>query len=86
MKINLTLNTGHTFIGKSFGRKLSEDEYGERKYWCYMKGVDQFQSTVCEDIVKDTKKCKDCFNIRYPTGDKHDWFKSYDVCKIKIEA
>ena len=78
--------TNDCFGGTCSLDQYTEDDYGERKYWCYLKGVDPFQSTVCEDIVKDTKKCKDCFNIRYPTGDKHDWFKSYDVCKIKIEG
>ena len=67
--------------------QFTEDEDGNRKYWCYLKGVDPYQSTVCEDIVKDTKKCKDCFNVRYPmVGDKHDWFKSYDICTTQIEG
>ena len=27
MKINLQLNTGHKFVGKSFGKEIDEDEF-----------------------------------------------------------
>ena len=29
MKISLHLNTGQIFNGKSFGKQISDDEYGE---------------------------------------------------------
>ena len=78
-------------IADCFGGGCSLDQYtedadGNRKYWCYLKGVDPFQSTVCEDIEKDTLQCKDCFSLQYPTGAKHDWFKSYDICTTQIEG
>ena len=38
MKINLRLNTGHTFIGKSFGKDVSDDEYGEIVFQTGMVG------------------------------------------------
>lgn len=38
MKINLQLNTGQQFIGKSFGREVSEDEYGEIVFQTGMVG------------------------------------------------
>ena len=40
MRINLNLNTGHSFIGKSFGKKLdvSDDTYGEIVFQTGMVG------------------------------------------------
>lgn len=38
MKINLQLNTGQTFIGKSFGKTVSDDEYGEIVFQTGMVG------------------------------------------------
>ena len=29
MKSVINLNTGHTFVGKSFGKEITEDEFGE---------------------------------------------------------
>ena len=29
MRVTLELNTGHKFIGKSFGRQPKDNEYGE---------------------------------------------------------
>ena len=41
MKISLQLNTGQKFIGKSFGKDLGEDEYGEIVFQTGMVGYPQ---------------------------------------------
>ena len=38
MRITLQLNTGQTFEGKSFGKELQEDEYGEIVFQTGMVG------------------------------------------------
>ena len=38
MRITLQLNTGQTFEGKSFGRQLNDDEYGEIVFQTGMVG------------------------------------------------
>ena len=38
MKTILKLSTGHTFYGKSFGKDLKEDEYGEVVFQTGMVG------------------------------------------------
>ena len=38
MKISLELNTGHKFIGKSFGRQINNNEYGEIVFQTGMVG------------------------------------------------
>ena len=38
MKINLQLNTGQNFIGKSFGKEISGEEYGEIVFQTGMVG------------------------------------------------
>ena len=38
MKINLQLNTGHNFIGKTFGKEISEETYGEIVFQTGMVG------------------------------------------------
>ena len=78
-------------VNDCFGGTCSVDKYslyedGNRKYWCYLKGVAPFQSTVGEDIEKDTLKCRDCFSLEYPTGDNHYWVKSYDIGTTQIEG
>ena len=38
MKTILELNTGQTFIGKSFGKEITEDDYGEIVFQTGMVG------------------------------------------------
>ena len=38
MRTILELNTGHKFIGKSFGKEITEDEYGEIVFQTGMVG------------------------------------------------
>ena len=59
---------------------------GERKYWCYLKGTNPYQSTTCEDIEKSQVLCRDCKTTENPNGSKHDWFISYEICSTQIAA
>jgi hypothetical protein len=59
---------------------------GERKYWCYLKGTNPYQSTTCEDIEISDVLCRDCQTTENPNGAKHDWFISYEICNTQIAA
>ena len=90
MKINLKLNTGHNFIGKSFGRKItsSDTEYGEIVFQTGMVGYPESLTdpSYLNQILVLTYPLIGNYGIGDPEYDSFGIDKIFESNNIHIKA
>ena len=88
MKINLQLNTGHKFVGKSFGKEVTEDEFGEIVFQTGMVGYPESLTdpSYLNQILVLTYPLIGNYGIGEPELDEHGIDKIFESNKIHIKA
>ena len=90
MKINLQLNTGHTFSGKSFGKKIeiSEDDYGEIVFQTGMVGYPESLTdpSYLNQVLVLTYPLIGNYGISEPNYDEYGIDKIFESNNIHIKA
>ena len=88
MKINLQLNTGHKFIGKSFGKEVLEDEYGEIVFQTGMVGYPESLTdpSYLNQILVLTYPLIGNYGIGEPEYDENGIDKIFESNDIHIKA
>ena len=90
MRINLNLNTGHSFIGKSFGKKLdvSDDTYGEIVFQTGMVGYPESLTdpSYLNQILVLTYPLIGNYGISQPDYDSNGIDKIFESNNIHIKA
>ena len=88
MKINLRLNTGQQFIGKSFGKEVREDEYGEIVFQTGMVGYPESLTdpSYLNQILVLTYPLIGNYGIGEPDYDEYGIDKIFESDNIHIKA
>ena len=88
MKINLQLNTGHNFIGKTFGKEISEETYGEIVFQTGMVGYPESLSdpSYLNQILVLTYPLIGNYGIGEPQYDEYGIDKIFESNSIHIKA
>mgnify|MGYP001568226633 FL=1 len=88
MKINLQLNTGHNFIGKSFGKEISDETYGEIVFQTGMVGYPESLSdpSYLNQILVLTYPLIGNYGIGEPQYDEYGIDKIFESNSIHIKA
>lgn len=90
MKINLQLNTGHTFSGKAFGKQpeLSEDNYGEIVFQTGMVGYPESLTdpSYLNQVLVLTYPLIGNYGISEPNYDEYGIDKIFESNNIHIKA
>ena len=88
MKISLELNTGHKFIGKSFGKELNDDEYGEIVFQTGMVGYPESLTdpSYLNQILVLTYPLIGNYGIGEPIYDEYGIDKIFESSNIHIKA
>ena len=90
MRINLNLNTGHSFIGKSFGKKLdvSDDTYGEIVFQTGMVGYPESLTdpSYLNQVLVLTYPLIGNYGISQPDYDSNGIDKIFESNNIHIKA
>jgi carbamoyl-phosphate synthase / aspartate carbamoyltransferase len=88
MKTTLQLNTGHKFVGKSFGRQITEDEYGEIVFQTGMVGYPESLTdpSYSNQILVLTYPLIGNYGIGEPIYDEYGIDKIFESNNIHIKA
>ena len=88
MKTILQLNTGHKFVGKSFGRQIEEDEYGEIVFQTGMVGYPESLTdpSYSNQILVLTYPLIGNYGIGEPVYDEYGIDKIFESNNIHIKA
>ena len=88
MKINLQLNTNHNFIGKSFGKEITEAEFGEIVFQTGMVGYPESLTdpSYLNQILVLTYPLIGNYGIGDPEYDKNGIDKIFESNNIHIKA
>ena len=88
MKISLQLNTGQTFIGKSFGKTVTEDEISEIVFQTGMVGYPESLTdpSYLNQILVLTYPLIGNYGISEPIYDNYSIDKIFESSKIHIKA
>ena len=88
MKINLQLNTGHKFLGKSFGREVTEAEFGEIVFQTGMVGYPESLTdpSYLNQILVLTYPLIGNYGIAEPEFDENSIDKIFESNNIHIKA
>jgi carbamoyl-phosphate synthase / aspartate carbamoyltransferase len=88
MKINLRLNNGYSFIGKSFGKEITEDEYGEIVFQTGMVGYPESLTdpSYLNQILVLTYPLIGNYGIGEPIYDEYGIDKIFESNNIHIKA
>jgi len=88
MNIFLRLNTGHKFIGKSFGKEVTEDEFGELVFQTGMVGYPESLTdpSYLNQILVLTYPLIGNYGIGDPKYDEHGIDKIFESNNIHIKA
>jgi carbamoyl-phosphate synthase large subunit/carbamoyl-phosphate synthase small subunit len=90
MKINLQLNTGHTFSGKAFGKQpeLSDDNYGEIVFQTGMVGYPESLTdpSYLNQVLVLTYPLIGNYGISEPNYDEYGIDKIFESNNIHIKA
>ena len=88
MKISLQLNTGQRFIGKSFGKEISEDEFGEIVFQTGMVGYPESLTdpSYLNQILVLTYPLIGNYGIGDPKYDENGIDKIFESNNIHIKA
>ena len=88
MKINLQLNTGHKFVGKSFGKEIDENTHGELVFQTGMVGYPESLSdpSYLNQILVLTYPSVGNYGISEPDYDKFGIDKIFESNNIHIKA
>ncbi len=88
MKISLQLNTGQRFIGKSFGKQIKEDEYGEIVFQTGMVGYPESLTdpSYLNQILVLTYPLIGNYGIGEPQYDEYGIDKIFESDNIHIKA
>ena len=88
MKINLQLNTGQNFLGKSFGRDVTEEEFGEIVFQTGMVGYPESLTdpSYLNQILVLTYPLIGNYGIAEPEYDKYGIDKIFESGNIHIKA
>ena len=88
MKLSLQLNTGHSFIGKSFGTEVSQDEISEIVFQTGMVGYPESLTdpSYLNQILVLTYPLIGNYGIGEPIYDEYGIDKIFESGKIHIKA
>jgi carbamoyl-phosphate synthase / aspartate carbamoyltransferase len=88
MKTTLQLNTGHKFVGKSFGRHITETEYGEIVFQTGMVGYPESLTdpSYSNQILVLTYPLIGNYGISEPSYDEYGIDKIFESNNIHIKA
>merc|ERR1711981_861807 len=88
MKTKLDLNTGHKFIGKSFGKDIDLDEYGELVFQTGMVGYPESLTdpSYLNQILVLTYPLIGNYGIGEPIYDEYGIDKIFESNNIHIKA
>ena len=88
MKTKLELNTGHKFIGKSFGKEVAEEEYGEIVFQTGMVGYPESLTdpSYLNQILVLTYPLIGNYGIGEPVYDEYGIDKIFESNSIHIKA
>ena len=88
MKTILELNTGHTFTGKSFGKDIDEDEFGEIVFQTGMVGYPESLTdpSYLNQILVLTYPLIGNYGISEPIYDEYGIDKIFESSNIHIKA
>ena len=88
MKVNLQLNTGHNFKGKSFGREIGDDEFGEIVFQTGMVGYPESLTdpSYLNQILVLTYPLIGNYGIGEPVYDQYGIDKIFESNNIHIKA
>ena len=88
MKTILQLNTGHTFTGKSFGKQINDDEYGEIVFQTGMVGYPESLTdpSYLNQILVLTYPLIGNYGISEPEYDEYGIDKIFESNNIHIKA
>ena len=88
MKISLQLNTEHNFIGKSFGKKINDDEFGEIVFQTGMVGYPESLTdpSYLNQILVLTYPLIGNYGIGEPNYDEYGIDKNFESNSIHIKA
>ncbi len=88
MKINLQLNTGQNFLGKSFGREVTSEEFGEIVFQTGMVGYPESLTdpSYLNQILVLTYPLIGNYGIAEPEHDKYGIDKIFESGNIHIKA
>ena len=88
MRTILELNTGHKFIGKSFGKEITEDEYGEIVFQTGMVGYPESLTdpSYLNQILVLTYPLIGNYGISEPSYDENGIDKIFESNNIHIKA
>ena len=88
MKINLQLNTGHIFVGKSFGKELNENTHGELVFQTGMVGYPESLTdpSYLNQVLVLTYPLIGNYGISDPEYDEYGIDKIFESNNIHIKA
>ena len=88
MKLSLQLNTGHSFIGKSFGKEVTQDEISEIVFQTGMVGYPESLTdpSYLNQILVLTYPLIGNYGIGEPIYDEYGIDKIFESGKIHIKA
>ena len=88
MKLSLQLNTGHSFIGKSFGKEVTQDEISEIVFQTGMVGYPESLTdpSYLNQILVLTYPLIGNYGIGEPNYDEFGIDKFFESSKIHIKA
>lgn len=88
MKTTLQLNTGHKFIGKSFGKQITQDEFGEIVFQTGMVGYPESLTdpSYLNQILVLTYPLIGNYGIGEPVYDEYGIDKIFESNNIHIKA